>query len=133
MVMDYGMSRMGRVNFRESNGSPFLVGGGNDIGRPRMHSEQTAREIDEEVKRIIDESMEKVRQILASRKEVLEALSKRLIEREVIDGVELKEIIEATSQIPLIVPGTTTERKRYNPPMVEAPLPRECDSAEGSM
>jgi cell division protease FtsH len=133
MVMDYGMSRMGRVNFRETNGSPFLVGGGGDIGRPRMHSEQTAREIDEEVKRIIDESMEKVRQILAARKESLEALSKRLIEREVIDGAELKQIIEDTSPSPLIVPGTTSERKRYTPPVIEAPLPRECDPAEGSM
>ncbi|MCC7087131.1 MAG: ATP-dependent zinc metalloprotease FtsH [Pirellulales bacterium] len=133
MVMDYGMSRMGRVNFRETNGSPFLLGNGGDVGRPRMHSEQTAREIDEEVKRIIDESMDKVRQILAARKESLEALSKRLIEREVIDGDELKEIIDDTSSSPLIVPGTTAERKRYSPSAVEAPLPRECDPAEGSM
>ena len=66
MVMDYGMRRMGRVNFRESERSPFLVTVGGDFGRPRMHSEQTAREIDQEVKRIIDESMDKVRQILAA-------------------------------------------------------------------
>src|SRR5262245_21884533 len=78
MVMDYGMSRLGRVNYRESERSPFLIGGG-DVGRARMHSEQTAREIDEEVRRIVDESMEKVRKILDSRKASLEALSKRLI------------------------------------------------------
>ena len=55
MVMDYGMSRLGRVNYRESNRSPFLTGGGNDFGRERGFSEQTCREIDEEVNRIIDE------------------------------------------------------------------------------
>ena len=35
MVMDYGMSKLGRVNYRESNRSPFLTGGGNDFGRER--------------------------------------------------------------------------------------------------
>ncbi len=132
MVMDYGMSRLGRVNFRESNRSPFLVSGSGEIGQARMHSEQTAREIDEEVRRIIDEAMEKVRQILAARKASLQALAKRLIEREVIDATELKEVIEETSPSPLLVPGTTAERKRPSgPPVVEAPLPRE--TAEGSL
>ncbi len=111
MVMDYGMSRLGRVNFRESNRSPFLAGSG-DMQREHSHSEQTAREIDEEVKRIIDESFEKVRHILETRMSSLQALSARLIEKEVIDSDELKQIIEANSPSPQIVPGTTTERKR---------------------
>ena len=58
MVMDYGMSRLGRVNYRESSRSPFLATG-NEFPREHSHSEQTVREIDQEVKRIIDESMEK--------------------------------------------------------------------------
>jgi len=111
MIMDFGMSRLGRVNFRESNRSPFLAGSG-DMQREHSHSEQTAREIDEEVKRIIDESFEKVRQILETRISSLQALSARLIEKEVIDSDELKQIIEANSPSPQIVPGTTTERKR---------------------
>jgi cell division protease FtsH len=130
MVMDYGMSRLGRVNYRESERSPFLIGGG-DVGRARMHSEQTAREIDEEVRRIVDESMEKVRKILDSRKASLEALSKRLIEREVIDGEELRQIVDETSPSFLLVPGTEADRKRHGPSIVEAPLPRE--TAEGSL
>jgi cell division protease FtsH len=130
MVMDYGMSRLGRVNYRESNRSPFLAANG-EITSPRVHSEQTAREIDEEVKRIIDEGMEKVRQILEARRTSLEALTKKLIEREVIDADELKQIMEETSIAPLIVPGTEAERKRHGPGIVEAPLPRE--TAEGSL
>ena len=64
MVMDYGMSRLGRVNFRESNRSPFLAGAGAELSRPPTFSEKTAREIDQEVRRIVEESLEKVRTLL---------------------------------------------------------------------
>jgi cell division protease FtsH len=134
MVMDYGMSRLGRVSYRESNHSPFLAGSGTDMARGSMHSEQTAREIDEEVRRIVDDSIEKVRQLLESRRAALEALTKTLIEREVIDGEEMRRIIEETSPGPWIVPGTTAaERKRHSVPIVEAPEPREANPAEGSV
>ncbi|HYH40392.1 MAG TPA: AAA family ATPase, partial [Burkholderiales bacterium] len=128
MVMDYGMSRLGRVNYRESNRSPFLAGSGMDMARSRSHSEQTAREIDEEVKRIVDSSIEKVRDILKNRRASLEALTKRLIEREVIDGEELREIIEQNSPAPLIVPGTEAERKRLPETIMES---RDAEAAEG--
>ncbi len=111
MVMDFGMSRLGRVNYRESSRSVFLAGGG-DAARERYHSEQTAREIDQEIKRIIDESLEKARHILETRRKALEALAAALIEKEVIDSEELKRIIEANSTSPLIVPGTTMAPKR---------------------
>ena len=110
MVMDYGMSRLGRVSYRESQRSPFMTAGGHDFSQP-MHSEQTAREIDEEVRRIIDEEIEKVRNILQNRRAALVALADRLIEREVIDAVDLKKIIEANSPSPMIVPGTEAEPK----------------------
>jgi cell division protease FtsH len=111
MVMDFGMSRLGRVNYRESSRSPFLSTG-SEFQREHSHSEQTAREIDQEVKRIIDESMDKVRHILETRLASLKAISARLIEKEVVDSDELKSLIEASSPSPLIVPGTETERKR---------------------
>ncbi len=117
MVMDYGMSRMGRVNFRESNRSPFLAGGGGDLPAARSHSEETAREIDQEVKRIIDQSIEKVRRVLESRRPALEAITRQLIETEVIDGNQLRALIEATVDTPLLVPGTDTERR---PSRIEA-------------
>ncbi|HVX63705.1 MAG TPA: ATP-dependent zinc metalloprotease FtsH [Pirellulales bacterium] len=110
MVMDYGMSRLGRVNFRESSRSAFLAGA--EGPRDRSHSEQTAREIDKEVHRIIDEALAKVRKILLDRKPALIGLAKRLIEREVMDADELRQIIEDNSPSPQIVPGTDAERKR---------------------
>jgi cell division protease FtsH len=105
MVMEYGMSRLGRVNYRESSRSPFLaVTSGDD--RIRSHSEHTAREIDQEIKRIIDESIEKVRHILDVRRNALVALTNRLIEVESVDADELREIIEESSPGPWVVPGT---------------------------
>ena len=108
--MDFGMSRLGRVNFRESNRSPFLAGGG-EFPRMQNHSEQTIREIDEEVKRIIDEGLAHVRHILGNRRSALDATSQELMEQEVINSETLVRIIEENSPSPMIVPGTDAERK----------------------
>jgi cell division protease FtsH len=110
MVMDFGMSQMGRVNYRESNRSPFLAAGG-ESGREHGFSQDTARQIDDEVKRIIEESIEQVRHILTTRKQALVAVADRLLEKEVIDGAELKVIVDANSSGPLVVPGTEVTRR----------------------
>ena len=111
MVMDYGMSRLGRVNYRESGRNVFL-GGQDAIPRERTHSEHTAREIDQEIQHIIDQLQEKVRDVLHGRNKALVALAERLIEKEVIDTEELQEIVEANSSSPMIVPGTGDVAKR---------------------
>ena len=111
MVMDFGMSRLGRVNYRESNRSPFLAGAG-DMARAHNHSERTAREIDEEVSRIIEDGLGKVRNILSQRRAALDATSHELMEQEVIDSEELARIIEENSPSPMIVPGTGGDRQR---------------------
>lgn len=107
MVMEYGMSRMGRVNYREGNRSPFLA---TSSGEPfgREYSEQTAREIDQEVKRLIDEAILNTRAILVERRTALESLANRLIEVEVVDADDLKRIVDATLGGPRVVPGTTS-------------------------
>jgi cell division protease FtsH len=104
MVMEFGMSRLGRVNFRERGRAMFLPGA-EDFGQ-RNHSEQTAREIDLEIKRIIEESLEKVRHLLETRKKALIALAERLVVKETIDTAELREVVEANSPGVAIVPGT---------------------------
>jgi cell division protease FtsH len=134
MVMDFGMSQLGRVNFRESNRNPFLYAGA-DFGRSQHHSEQTAREIDEEVKRIIDENLQRVRTILSERRQALEATSQALMELETIDSEQFGKIMEETSPGARIVPGTSAEGKR---PSIrrggaeEAPAPLEKDAGAGS-
>jgi cell division protease FtsH len=131
MVMDYGMSGLGRVNYRESRGS-VLLGGPPEVPLERYHSEQTAREIDEEIKRIVDESLEKVRHILETRREALLALAVRLIDKEVIDSEELREVVEANSPSPVIVPGTAASPKRVPPTSSGASDPASPGADAGS-
>ena len=128
MVMDFGMSRLGRVNYRESNRSAFLAGAA-DQPRESHHSEQTAREIDEEVKRIVDESLEKARRILETRQKALIALANQLIETETIDTDELQRVVEANSPSPTIVPGTADVVKRPSIAAAEA-LPPSSEIGE---
>jgi cell division protease FtsH len=128
MVMDCGMSRLGKVNFRESRRSAFLAGA-EDLARERSHSEQTSREIDEEITRIVDESLARVRSILETRRKALVALAERLIEKEVIDNEELRQIIEANAPSVAIVPGTAGAAIRR---AVEEPIvANEAKKAEG--
>ncbi|MEM8678662.1 MAG: ATP-dependent zinc metalloprotease FtsH [Planctomycetota bacterium] len=110
MVMDYGMSRMGRVTFRESARSPFLA----TANEERVHSfsEATAREIDEEVKRILDRALENTTEILKRRRGALVAVAERLIDTESMDGAELRQIIDENATGPQVVPGTGETLKR---------------------
>jgi cell division protease FtsH len=109
MVTQYGMSRLGRVNYGESRSSAFLAGSYTE-DRGRTYSEKTAREIDEEVKQIIDDAIEKVRHILEVRRAALEALTDRLIEIESVDADELKRIVEESSSGPFVMPGTMSAK-----------------------
>jgi cell division protease FtsH len=129
MVMEFGMSRLGRVTYRQSRRAAFLAGQ-TDVPDERAHSEQTAREIDEEIRRIIEESLEKVRHILETRRKALVALAERLIEKETIDNGELRAIIEENSTSPMIVPGTEETAKRR--PAEELAAPAEVKAAEGA-
>ena len=102
--------------------------------RSQHHSEQTAREIDQEVKRILDEGLQRTRHILESRRAALEAISQQLIKQEVIDSIELKRLIEENSPSPMIVPGTdadgkeTPHRRRQAGPDIDA---SDMEKAEG--
>ena len=97
MVMEFGMSRLGRISFREE-GRPLFLNHSTEWPAPRLYSEQTAREIDQEVKRILEESLQKVRELLEARRPALMALAQRLMEREVLDTEELQATITAAME-----------------------------------
>ncbi len=103
MVREFGMSRLGRVNYREHGGPNFLGGAG---GGSRDYSEETAREIDLEVQRIIEEAATEVRTILQSRRDALETVARRLVDKEVIDGAELRQLLDQSHPGLKLVPGT---------------------------
>ena len=71
----------------------------NDGGeiRERLHSEETAREIDQEIKSIIDGLFQQTKTLLVERREILERLTERLLEKEIIENEELKEVIESVT------------------------------------
>ncbi len=116
MVTQFGMSRtLGRVNYEDSNRSPFL-GAPVSISE-RSHSEQTMREIDLEVQRIINECMTTARDVLRERRDVLEHLTRELIEREVMDQELFESIIRQHQTGPQIMPGTFSSK----PPAVGEP------------
>ena len=66
----------------------------------RNYSEETARQIDEEVRALVEEGKERARTILTERETAHQALAKTLIKREVIDGEEVQRIIEKAETVP---------------------------------
>jgi len=93
MVKEYGMSeRLGPMTFERERRSLFLEIG----GMPKSEfSEETAKIIDEEVKKIITETYTRVKEIIAKKRNKLDALAKLLLEKEVIEGDELRKIINS--------------------------------------
>ena len=104
MVKEFGMSGLGRIFYKESNDSAFLPGV--PFAGEREYSEKTAREIDMEVRKILGESMAEVQRILLERRQGLEAVAQKLVETEVMDGAELRQILERACPPIKLVPGT---------------------------
>ncbi len=96
MVMEYGMSeRLGLLTYTHTPQSRYL-----DLGlgsNEREYSERTAQDIDEEKSRIMDEAHQKVLLKLKDYRDSLEKLAKILLEKETIDGDELKQFAEEVS------------------------------------
>ncbi|MFH1625933.1 MAG: cell division protein FtsH, partial [Pseudomonadota bacterium] len=92
MVKEYGMSdKLGAVTFEKEKRSLLP---GQDLFSTREYSEETAREIDHEVKKIIDGTYSKVKTLLNRKKDLLEELAVVLLDKEIIEGEELRKIIE---------------------------------------
>ncbi len=93
MVTEYGMSReLGPVNLAGPRRTQFLQADGGGAPR-RDYSEETAREIDSEIRGLIDGTYERVRTLLTADRQILEVLAQRLLEVEVVDEGELREIM----------------------------------------
>jgi cell division protease FtsH len=92
MVKQFGMSeKLGYVTFEKEKGPLFLP---SPFSSGREYSEDTAKQIDEEVKRIIDESHQKIKEILTVKRDKLEELARFLMEKEVVEEEDLKRILQ---------------------------------------
>jgi len=91
MVTDWGMNeRLGFVFYGEDDSRPNPFGG---FGESREYSEETARTIDEEVKKIIDELYAQTQQILEANRERVDALAKALLRYETLDAGDVDRIM----------------------------------------
>ncbi|HDS29668.1 MAG TPA: ATP-dependent zinc metalloprotease FtsH, partial [Firmicutes bacterium] len=105
MVTEFGMSeKLGPIAFGQKHGAIFL---GRDLGEERNYSERVAYQIDQEVKRIIEECHRDAVRILTEHKGKLELVAKRLMEVQDMEGDELLALLEdqpslINGDIPLI-------------------------------
>lgn len=106
MVTEFGMSpRLGRMFYSDSQSSPFLAGSGTT--RDSAHSEETVREIDLEVKRLVDEAYRSAYEILTEQRATLDHLSSELFEMETMSSEQMHRIVDQHRDGPKIVPGTS--------------------------
>ena len=117
MVCDWGMSSLGMVALGDHHDTVFL---GREITRNELISEETARRIDEEIHRIIDEQYQRAKQIITERRVALDKIAEALLEHETIDGKHILEILQfGEIRSPIVPPA---------PPKADAggkPTPRK--------
>ncbi|MFN2201454.1 MAG: ATP-dependent zinc metalloprotease FtsH [Caldilineaceae bacterium] len=92
MVTRYGMSDViGPMQLQHADANPFM---GMDFGERRNYSEEIARSIDNEVRRMVDEAYGRARQILTQNRDKLVLLAETLLEKEVLDRKEFLKLLE---------------------------------------
>ena len=98
MVRNWGMSdKLGPINYGNGHKEVFL---GKDYSHVREYSEETALQIDVEVRNIIMECMENAQRILSENKIILQTLAEELIEKEALSGEEIDSIIDSVATNP---------------------------------
>ncbi|HEY3040397.1 MAG TPA: ATP-dependent zinc metalloprotease FtsH [Pyrinomonadaceae bacterium] len=90
MVCEYGMSEMGPLTFGKKEEQIFL---GREIAQHRDFSEETAIKIDEQVKKIVTAQYERAKKIIDENRDTMVRLAECLLERESLDGVEIRRIV----------------------------------------
>jgi cell division protease FtsH len=119
MVMHWGMSpRLGPIAFGDREEQVFL---GRDIVQSTEYSDDTARLIDEEVKRIIDEAYDRAKVILEERIDILHRIANALLERETLDSREIQIILEGGVLPPVVAPAATPAKREESAVDVRSP------------
>ena len=100
MVTRFGMSDViGPMQLNPGESNPFM---GMEIGQQRSYSEDVARKIDREVRRIVDSAYKRAREVLQRRHAHLVQLAETLLEKEVLDRKEFLHIFEGESAAPAV-------------------------------
>jgi cell division protease FtsH len=125
MVMRYGMSeRLGPRVFGHDRSMPFL---GREFSSEPDYSDEIAREIDDEIRRFVEEAHQTAKDILGERREDLDRISNLLLERETIDAVQFVKLLDG-------VPAEEVfgaEDSEPEPPPEPEPEPEKSAGREG--
>ncbi len=98
MVCEYGMSGLGPMTFGKKEEQIFL---GREIAQHRDFSDDTAKQIDEQVRSFVDAGYKAAYSLLENNQDIMHRMSKALLERETIDAHEIKLIIEGKELPPV--------------------------------
>ena len=123
MVCEWGMSELGPLAYGKKEEAIFL---GREIAQHRDYSEDTAIQIDKEVKRIVNGGYERATNLLLNNRETLERIAQALLEREVIDANEVKLLMEnkPLPEKPRTPPTPPPQAAPSTDPKVVRPEPR---------
>jgi len=106
MVCEWGMSELGPLSFGMKEEQIFL---GREIAQHRDYSEDTAIKIDEQVKKLVQMGYDRARKVIEDKSDALVRVAEALLEREVLDGHEVKQIIDGIPLAPRAVKAKDSE------------------------
>jgi cell division protease FtsH len=129
MVCEYGMSRLGPLTFGKKEEQIFL---GREIAQHRDFSEETARQIDAEVRRMADEAYRSAYEILNTHHDVMHRMSAALLERETLDASEIRMLMEGKDLPPFNKPSGGAGATVADVQQVLKPEPGRPGFPEGS-
>ena len=113
MVMRFGMSeRLGPRVFGHDRGQPFL---GREFSAEPDYSDEIAREIDDEIRRIVESAHQTAKDLLTDNREELDRISKILLERETIDAEQFVALLEGKTEDEVFVDEEETESVEQAP------------------
>jgi cell division protease FtsH len=130
MVMRFGMSeKLGPRTFGHDQSMPFL---GREFSATADYSDEIAREIDDEIRRIVEEAHQTARQVLTERREKLDRLSELLLEHETIERDQFEALLSGAAQEDVFgapepeqqPPAPPVESERRQPVSEPRPIPR---------
>ncbi len=104
MVCEWGMSELGPLSFGKKEEQIFL---GREIAQHRDYSEATAIKIDDQVRKLVEAGYSRARNIIEEKSDALVRIAEALLEREVLDGAEIKMLIDGEA-LPAVTPGKPT-------------------------
>ncbi|HET8549320.1 MAG TPA: ATP-dependent zinc metalloprotease FtsH, partial [Bryobacteraceae bacterium] len=108
MVCEWGMSELGPITFGKKEEQIFL---GREIAQHRDYSEATAIDIDKQVRDIIDQGYQKAKQIIDERSDSLVRIAEALLEREVLEGSEVRQLIDGVPLSPVSTPKSSDDNR----------------------